>query len=137
MQEGILAVDAKNYHVWAYRSVLWNGRLHVLLWSNVQRLANTVRYSVLTTLSLCCAVMSALAALLSQWLVARFSLWSSELPFVDSLLDADVRNNSAWNYRYFVHDKQQIWNENTVKREVESARTQQNTLTAPHNTRQP
>ena len=64
---------------------------------------------------------SVLLACVSQWLVARFSLWLSELPFVDSLLDSDVRNNSAWNHRYFVHDRQQTWNEQTVASEVESA----------------
>jgi len=34
--------------------------------------------------------------------VKQFNLWAGELDFVDSLLDADVRNNSAWNQRYFV-----------------------------------
>ena len=43
-----------------------------------------------------------------QWLVEYFSLWptsegkGSELFFIDSLLTNDVRNNSAWNHRYFV-----------------------------------
>lgn len=37
-----------------------------------------------------------------QWLVRHFSLWDSELPYVESLLEADVRNNSAWNHRWFV-----------------------------------
>ena len=37
-----------------------------------------------------------------QWLVRHFSLWDSELPYVESLLQADVRNNSAWNHRWFL-----------------------------------
>ena len=37
-----------------------------------------------------------------QWLVRHFSLWDSELPYVEALLQADVRNNSAWNHRWFV-----------------------------------
>lgn len=37
-----------------------------------------------------------------QWLVRYFSLWDMELPYVESLLCADVRNNSAWNHRWFV-----------------------------------
>ncbi|KAK4692625.1 protein farnesyltransferase/geranylgeranyltransferase type-1 subunit alpha, partial [Lecanoromycetidae sp. Uapishka_2] len=37
-----------------------------------------------------------------QWLVRRFSIWDSELPYIESLLQADVRNNSAWNHRWFV-----------------------------------
>lgn len=40
-----------------------------------------------------------------QWLLAHFDdagLWLGELPYVDDLLRADVRNNSAWHHRYFV-----------------------------------
>lgn len=37
-----------------------------------------------------------------QWLVRHFSLWDIELPYIESLLEADVRNNSAWNHRWFV-----------------------------------
>ncbi|EKM57639.1 uncharacterized protein PHACADRAFT_251373 [Phanerochaete carnosa HHB-10118-sp] len=40
-----------------------------------------------------------------QWLLAHFddsALWLGELPYVDELLQADVRNNSAWHHRYFV-----------------------------------
>ncbi|MCJ1397132.1 CAAX geranylgeranyltransferase alpha subunit [Xylographa trunciseda] len=42
-----------------------------------------------------------------QWLVAHFGLWSTnpastELRFVDGLLRADLRNNSAWHHRWFV-----------------------------------
>ena len=73
----ILSKDAKNYHVWSYR----------------------------------------------QWLVRHFGLWpdvsgqevepgaadvtarkggAAELRFVDALLLDDVRNNSAWNHRFFM-----------------------------------
>ena len=37
-----------------------------------------------------------------QWLVRHFSLWDTELPYVETLLQQDVRNNSAWNHRWFV-----------------------------------
>ena len=43
-----------------------------------------------------------------QWLVQHFSLWPTkdnpghELKFTESLLTTDVRNNSAWNHRFFV-----------------------------------
>ena len=29
------------------------------------------------------------------------SLWKGELTFIDSLLQEDARNNSAWNHRFF------------------------------------
>ena len=31
-----------------------------------------------------------------------FGLWHSELSFVEEMIDRDVRNNSAWNQRFFV-----------------------------------
>lgn len=34
--------------------------------------------------------------------MARFGLWPNELAYVEVLLAADVRNNSAWNQRWFV-----------------------------------
>jgi predicted short-subunit dehydrogenase-like oxidoreductase (DUF2520 family) len=39
-----------------------------------------------------------------KWQDAKttFDLWAAELAYVDELLSADVRNNSAWNQRYFV-----------------------------------
>lgn len=37
-----------------------------------------------------------------QWLVRHFSLWDSELPYLETLLQEDIRNNSAWNHRWFV-----------------------------------
>ncbi|KAF8470843.1 hypothetical protein BDZ91DRAFT_719103 [Kalaharituber pfeilii] len=39
-----------------------------------------------------------------QWLVRRFKLFSdpSELSYIEELLSRDVRNNSAWNHRFFV-----------------------------------
>lgn len=37
-----------------------------------------------------------------QWLVRHFSLWDSELPLIEDFLRDDVRNNSAWNHRWFL-----------------------------------
>ncbi|CAG8552390.1 5775_t:CDS:2 [Diversispora eburnea] len=37
-----------------------------------------------------------------QWIIKTYNLWDKELAFIDKLLDDDVRNNSAWNQRYFV-----------------------------------
>ena len=43
-----------------------------------------------------------------QWLLETFAdaaLWAAELAYVDGLLARDVRNNSAWNQRFFVRTK--------------------------------
>ena len=40
--------------------------------------------------------------ILRQWVISKFNLWEFELEYVESLLELDVRNNSAWNHRWFV-----------------------------------
>ncbi|BFZ62842.1 CAAX geranylgeranyltransferase alpha subunit [Saitoella coloradoensis] len=37
-----------------------------------------------------------------QWLVRHFKLWDGEWSTIDALLESDVRNNSAWNMRWYV-----------------------------------
>jgi len=37
-----------------------------------------------------------------QWVNAYFDLWSLELDYLDQLLTSDIRNNSAWNHRFYV-----------------------------------
>jgi protein farnesyltransferase/geranylgeranyltransferase type-1 subunit alpha len=39
-----------------------------------------------------------------QWLVKRFDLFDKpeEMAWTESLIDEDVRNNSAWNHRYYL-----------------------------------
>lgn len=49
-----------------------------------------------------------------------YSLYDNELEFVDKLLSADVRNNSAWNQRYFVLKHLGLTPE-TVQRELHYA----------------
>ena len=60
-----------------------------------------------------------------QWLVRHFSLWDSELEYVESLLDSDIRNNSAWNHRWFIifgrNDEKEI-SEEIFEREVKFAK---------------
>ena len=34
-----------------------------------------------------------------QFILQHFDLWHEELPFVEQLLQEDIRNNSAWNHR--------------------------------------
>ena len=42
------------------------------------------------------------AVVFSQWVIKKFELWEDELEYVEQLLAEDLRNNSAWNQRYFV-----------------------------------
>ena len=61
-----------------------------------------------------------------QWLVRHFSIWDSELGYVESLLRSDIRNNSAWNHRWVItfgrEDGKDIPDE-IFAREVEFAKT--------------
>lgn len=59
-----------------------------------------------------------------QWLVKRFGLFDDEeeLRWTESMIESDVRNNSAWNHRWFLvvggRDGQAI-GEDVVAREIE------------------
>jgi protein farnesyltransferase/geranylgeranyltransferase type-1 subunit alpha len=37
-----------------------------------------------------------------QWFLRKYKQWDGELDFIDELLRLDVRNNSAWNHRWYV-----------------------------------
>jgi protein farnesyltransferase/geranylgeranyltransferase type-1 subunit alpha len=62
-----------------------------------------------------------------QWLVKRFDLWDTELPHIEILLRNDVRNNSAWNHRYYVvfgrHDGKSVPKPEVVNREIEFSKS--------------
>ncbi|KAF9912212.1 CAAX geranylgeranyltransferase alpha subunit [Lobosporangium transversale] len=62
-----------------------------------------------------------------QWVLTHFGpgpWWDEELTYIDELLTDDVRNNSAWNQRYFVvaFGPKELSNE-IVQREVEYAKS--------------
>ncbi|KAI9818092.1 MAG: CAAX geranylgeranyltransferase alpha subunit [Pycnora praestabilis] len=58
-----------------------------------------------------------------QWLVRRFDLWEDELPDIEVLLKKDVRNNSAWNHRWFVvFGRGTTVGKDVVDREIEYAK---------------
>lgn len=44
----------------------------------------------------------ALSPALRQWFVKRFNIWQHEMDDTNELIQSDVRNNSAWNHRFFV-----------------------------------
>ncbi|KAI5474636.1 protein farnesyltransferase/geranylgeranyltransferase type-1 subunit alpha [Pseudohyphozyma bogoriensis] len=67
-----LSFDAKNYHTWAYRQ--W-ALCHFFAPSGGDTSASKEN---------------------------REEVWKGEIEYVDRLLEEDVRNNSAWNHRYFV-----------------------------------
>lgn len=75
--------DSKNYHAWSHRCDCVGSRCH-FGWSAPPH------------------HVSGLFGLLRQWALARFNMWDRELGFVEELLEDDVRNNSAWNHRWFV-----------------------------------
>lgn len=54
-----------------------------------------------------------------QWAMATYQRWEGELEFVEQLIGEDVRNNSAWNQRYFVVTHTSSLTDEVVRREVE------------------
>eukprot|EP01062_Namystynia_karyoxenos_P074201 TRINITY_DN71049_c0_g1_i1.p1 TRINITY_DN71049_c0_g1~~TRINITY_DN71049_c0_g1_i1.p1 ORF type:complete len:426 (+),score=143.58 TRINITY_DN71049_c0_g1_i1:95-1279(+) len=39
-----------------------------------------------------------------RWVCVRFNCWEGQIEMTEALLEEDVRNNSAWSYRYFLVD---------------------------------
>jgi len=50
-----------------------------------------------------------------------YSLYDKELEYVEQLLNDDVRNNSAWNQRYFVISNTTKFEQEVIDREVDFA----------------
>lgn len=48
-------------------------------------------------------------------------LWDKELEYVEELLKDDIRNNSAWNQRYFVLNNTTKFENDVIQREVDFA----------------
>eukprot|EP01130_Rhizamoeba_saxonica_P005629 TRINITY_DN2244_c0_g1_i2.p1 TRINITY_DN2244_c0_g1~~TRINITY_DN2244_c0_g1_i2.p1 ORF type:complete len:174 (+),score=44.17 TRINITY_DN2244_c0_g1_i2:478-999(+) len=53
-----------------------------------------------------------------QWALKFFGLWDNELEYVDKLLNLDVRNNSAWNQRFFVIESTTGYTNEVLKAEI-------------------
>ena len=51
----------------------------------------------------------------------EFNLFENELQFIDKLLEEDIRNNSAWNQRFFVMSQTGGWPAERVATEVQYA----------------
>jgi len=56
-----------------------------------------------------------------QWVLSEFGLWEGELEYVSRLITDDVRNNSAWNQRYFVITNTTGFTDDVIAREIKSA----------------
>lgn len=75
LTETALAKDAKNYHAWQHRQWVIKTFKWVFVVNNIFG---------------------------DHMCMFFFSLYEGELNYVDQLLQDDVKNNSAWNQRYFV-----------------------------------
>jgi len=64
--------------------------------------------------------------------VQQFNFWSEELPFVEKLLREDIRNNSAWNHRFFIM-KNTRWPFDDTLRKAEVKFALDAIQTVPHN----
>jgi len=67
------------------------------------------------------------------WLVRRFNLWDTEIPYVDALIEDDVRNNSAWSHRFFVLFQRDGKDPKTIDLEDELSYVQEKIALAPQN----
>ena len=52
-------------------------------------------------------------------MIQTYKLWDGELAFIEKLISDDIRNNSAWNQRYFVVANTTDFDAETIKIEIE------------------
>ena len=53
-----------------------------------------------------------------QWLVHYFNNYTQEISFIDKMLNDDIRNNSAWNHKYFVNKETTNFNKDFIDEEL-------------------
>ncbi|GAA5971708.1 hypothetical protein JCM3765_007623 [Sporobolomyces pararoseus] len=94
-----LSFDSKNYHTWAYRQFIL---CH--FYSDAEDKPSSS--STTTTKE------------------ERKRVWDEELEYVEKLIREDIRNNSAWNQRFFVAFESQMGGEDVGEREIQYAKTQ-------------
>lgn len=115
--EEVALENEKNYQIWNYRQ-----RVIELLLADETisgRFSFTREFPILQ-------IMLGLDAknhhvwLYRNWLVTRFDLYDNpeELSFVSSMIDKDVRNNSAWAHRYFLLFSRKPTNDDVADREI-------------------
>lgn len=56
-----------------------------------------------------------------QWVIETFGLWDNELSYIDDMLKLDLRNNSAWNQRYFMISKWKKLSREVIAEEIQYA----------------
>ncbi|KAH7062507.1 hypothetical protein B0J12DRAFT_645620 [Macrophomina phaseolina] len=126
LTEDIIHFNPAHYTVWLYRAkiILTLGKdiRTELEWLNAAALKNLKNYqiwhhrtTIVDKLDDATGEQAFIARMLAkdsknyhvwsyrQWLVGRFDLWDKgEIEAVEALLREDVRNNSAWNHRWFL-----------------------------------
>lgn len=51
--------------------------------------------------------------------VQTYGLWEGELDYVNSMVVLDLRNNSAWNQRYFIISNTTTYTPDVIAEEVQ------------------
>jgi len=82
----VLKKDEKNYHTWAFRQ--W---VLATFFSPLSNLSSTL--------------FSPTPMSEEDATAYRLSMLDDEIAFVDGMLHTDIRNNSAWNHRFFINFK--------------------------------
>lgn len=110
--ETVLCKDAKNYHAWQHRQwciqTFKQVHLYILYVYKIYVYSNI--FFIMTE-----------TKCVSNIYNYGCSLYDKELEYVEQLLNDDVRNNSAWNQRYFVISNTTKFEQEVIDREVDFA----------------
>lgn len=122
--ESTISRNQKNYQVWEhYKYVL----------SQIKRKLDQKQLSNVNLIEVATKVKRFIRSILSddsknyhawqqlQWLIRDWSQWDGELEYVEKLVDDDIRNNSAWNHRFYVIQRTTGFSEEVIQAETEFA----------------
>lgn len=124
----VLSEDNKNYHAWSYRYLTV---FYHLINSIITFCIIYLRKNLLNFFFFICKLKSFQSFYLRRWLVEKFDLYDQEFKDLDFFFEEDLRNNSAWNQRFFV--VQHLIKNNKWKLEDELEFCFENIKTVPEN----
>ena len=102
LTEYTLSSDAKNYHAWDHRQ--WVSFVSLLLTPN--KFLTDFCHSTGEDFEIHVYFRDHFFGYGCKTdfiqVLSQYKIWDKELEYIDDLLSKDLRNNSAWNHRYFV-----------------------------------
>lgn len=115
--EAVIAKNQKNYQVWEHYKYVLNEIKRKQSQEDLDEQTLRVKLFIRSVLEDDSKNYHAWQQL--QWLILDLSKWDGELAFVEKLVGDDIRNNSAWNHRFYVIQNTSGFTDEVIQTELE------------------